>query len=244
MINRNSTIVILVLISILAFSVTAYTSYAKPVKTTADTKLAFTNNGLTWVHIDAVIENMQMKDGSTKNVYVDAYIKPGGNVNMDLSKLAGYGNQPLPAGTTIRLLAWDGLYNPTVSTTLNNLNLNIQGWSKTTTPQSTDKIYNTAYSNLKVSKLPNGITNSIIKVTTNPNNFRAHLASTSLQTILDEKILTIDSKGKLTMVTVTPPVLCKIMAHPNSKKWIKQQKLRFIQEWNYLTKYHIIQKHL
>ena len=179
MINRNSLIVMLVLISIFAVSVTAVTSYAKPVATTADTKLAFTNNGLTWVHVDAVIENMQMKDGSTKNFYIDAYIKPGGNVNMDLSKLAGYGNQPLPAGTTIRLLAWDGLYNPTVSTTLSNLNLNMQAWSKTTTPQSTDKIYNTAYSNLQVSKLPSSITDSIIKVTTDPKNFRGNLASSS-----------------------------------------------------------------
>ena len=241
MINRNI-IVILVLISIFAVSVTAVTSYAKSVTTTADTKLAFTNNGLTWVHVEGVIENMQMKDGSTKNFYIDAYIKPSGNVNMDLSKLTGYGNQPLPAGTTIRLLAWDGLYSPTVSTTLSNLNLNMQAWSKTTTPQSTDKIYNTAYSNLKVSQLPSGITDSIIKVTTNPTNFRGNLASSN--TILDEKVFTIDSNGKVTIVTVTPPVLCKIMAHPISKKWIKQQKLRFIKEWNYLTKYHITQKHL
>ena len=240
MINRKSLILVLVLISIFALSVTAVTSSTN----LAATKLAFTNNGPTWVHVDAVIENMKMKDGSYKNFYVDAYVKPGDSVSMDLSSLAGYGNQQLPAGTTIRLITYDGLYNPTLTTKIGDLNLNMQAWSKTATPQSTDKIYNTAKSNLQISMLPAGITNSNIKVTTDPAKFRGYMASSSLKQVISENILTVDSTGKVTTTTSTPPVLCKIMTHTNSKKWVQQQKYRFIQKWNYLRKYHLIQKHL
>ena len=113
MINLKSLVVMLILISIFVVAVSGCASNTKPVANTnlAATKLAFTNNGPTWVHVDAVIENMRMKYGTYENFYIDTYIKPGSNVKMDLSSLAGYGNQPLPSGTKIKLLAWDGLYN-------------------------------------------------------------------------------------------------------------------------------------
>ena len=43
-----------------------------------------------------------------QNFYIEGYIKPGSNVKMDLSNLAGYGNNQLPAGTKIRVLSWKG----------------------------------------------------------------------------------------------------------------------------------------
>ena len=70
--NRKSLIVMLILIAIIVVAVSGCTSNTKPVANTnhAATKLAFTNNGPTWVHFDAVIENMRMKDGTyTKFLY-------------------------------------------------------------------------------------------------------------------------------------------------------------------------------
>ena len=106
------------------------------------------------------------------------------------------------------------------------------------------KIYNTAHSYLQVSKLPAGVTKSVIKVTTDPANFHGKVATSPLKTVFDEKILTIDSKGKVTMTRYTPPCLCKITTHTDTKKWIQQRKYRFIQKWNFLRKYHVTQKHL
>ena len=74
---------------------------------------------------------MTLKNGTVQNYYVEGYMKPGGNVTMDLSGLAGYGNQPLPAGTSIRVLAWKGLFNQTLTTNTSDMNLVMQGWSKT-----------------------------------------------------------------------------------------------------------------
>ena len=68
-----------------------------------------------------------------------------------------------------------------LSTRISNLNLNIQAWSKTATPQSTDKIYSTAHSYLQVSKLPAGVTKSVIKVTTDPANFHGKVATYHLK---------------------------------------------------------------
>ena len=111
--NKNVILLTLVFVAVIAVgavAVNGYTSNTKPVANTnnAGTKLAFSNNGHTWVHFNAVIENMPMKDGSKQNFYVQGYVKPNGNVNMDLSNLGGYGNNQLPAGTTIRILSWKG----------------------------------------------------------------------------------------------------------------------------------------
>ena len=100
----------MIAVAVSAVAVNGYTSNTKPVANTnnAGTKLAFSNNGHTWIHFNAVIENMPMKDGTKQNFYVQGYVKPNGNVNMDLSNLGGYGNNQLPAGTTIRILSWKG----------------------------------------------------------------------------------------------------------------------------------------
>ena len=105
----------------------------------------------------------------TQNYYVEGYMKPeGGIVTIDLSDLAGYQNQPLPAGTTVRVLAWKGYFNPTASPTTSNMDLNMQGWSSTPTPQADDQKYNVAFQNLPVNQLPSGITDNSITITKDP----------------------------------------------------------------------------
>lgn len=121
--NSKNAIILLVILVLIAVAVSGCTSKSNSTVNQSSTKLAFINNGTTWFHFDAVLENMTLKNGTVQNYYVDGYIKPNGNVTMDLSGLAGYGNDPLPAGTTIRVLAWKGLFNQTLASKISDMNL-------------------------------------------------------------------------------------------------------------------------
>ena len=124
--KKNAILLTLVFVAVIAVAVigltsNTFTTNTKPVANTnnAATNIAFSNNGNRWVHFNAVIENMPMKDGTKQNFYIQGYIKPNGNNNIDLGNLGGYGNQQLPAGTTIRVLSWKGYCNAPSNT--NNL---------------------------------------------------------------------------------------------------------------------------
>ena len=94
--NNKNVIILLVLIIFAAVAVSGCTSKTNSTNVNnSSTKVAFINNGTTWFHFDAVIENMTLKNGTVQNYYVQGYMKPGGNVTMDLSGLAGYGNQAI-----------------------------------------------------------------------------------------------------------------------------------------------------
>ena len=210
---KNSKLILLFLLALIVIAVSGCTSNTKPVANTANTKLSFTNNGPTWFHFDAVIENLTMKDGTTQNYYVEGYMKPeGGIVTIDLSDLAGYQNQPLPAGTTVRVLAWKGLFNPTASPTTSNMDLNMQGWSSTPTPQADDQKYNVAFQNLPVNQLPSGITDNSITITKDPATLNNDELA-SQEEVFEEEVFTVDANGKVTMAFVTPATLCNIAAH-------------------------------
>jgi hypothetical protein len=211
--NKN-TIILLVLIALIAVAVSGCTS--KNTNSTgvnqSSTKLAFINNGSTWFHFDAVIENMTMKNGTVQNFYVEGYMKPGGNVTMDLSGLGGYGNQALPAGTSVRVMAWKGLFNQTMNSNSSTMNLDMQGWSNTLTPQTSDLTYNVTVPNLPVNQLPANITDNYIQISTDPTLLTADNDSATTP-IFEEEIFTVNANGTVTMVYVTPATLCNIMAH-------------------------------
>ena len=167
--SSKNVIILLVLIILAAVAVSGCTSKTNSTSINqSSTKVAFFNNGTTWFHFDAVIENMTLKNGTVQNYYVEGYMKPGGNVTMDLSGLAGYGNQALPAGTTVRVMAWKGLFNQTLSTNSSEMNLIMQGWSNYLNPTSNDTKYNVTVQNLPVNKLPANITDNTLLITTNP----------------------------------------------------------------------------
>lgn len=194
---------------LIAVAVSGCTSKTNSTVNQSSTKLAFTNNGTTWFHFDAVIENMTLKNGTVQNFYVDGYIKPNGNVTMDLSGLAGYGNEPLPAGTTVRVLAWKGLFNPTLSSKSGDMNLVMQGWSKNLQPQNDDLKYNVTVQNIPVNQLPANITDNTIIINTDPATITGNGSST--EPVFEEEIFTVDGNGKVTMVFVTPATLCNIL---------------------------------
>lgn len=215
--SNKSAIVLLILIALIAVAVSGCTSNNSN-NTSANqssTKIAFINNGSTWFHFDAVIENMTLKNGTVQNYYVDGYMKPGGNVTIDLSGLAGYGNQQLPAGTTVRIMAWKGLFNQTINSTTNSstMDLVMQGWSKALNPTSNDLTYNVTIPNLPVNQLPANITDNYIQISTDPTLLTADNDSTTTP-IFEEEIFTVNANGTVTMVFVTPATLCNILAHP------------------------------
>ncbi len=209
--NSKNAIILLVFIVLIAVAVSGCTSNNNSTVNQSSTKLAFTNNGTTWFHFDAVIENMTLKNGTVQNYYVDGYIKPNGNVTMDLSGLAGYGNEPLPAGTTVRVLAWKGLFNQTITSNSSDMNLLMQGWSKNLVPQSDDLKYNVTVQGLPVNQLPANITDNTIIVNTDPATITGNGSAT--EPIFEEEIFTVDGNGKVTMVFVTPATLCNILAN-------------------------------
>jgi hypothetical protein len=211
--NSKNVIILLVLIIFAAVAVSGCTSKTNSTSVNqSSTKVAFMNNGTTWFHFDAVIENMTLKNGTVQNYYVEGYMKPGGNVTMDLSGLAGYGNQALPAGTTVRVMAWKGLFNQTITTNSSEMNLIMQGWSNVINPTSNDTKYNVTVQNLPVNKLPANITDNTMLISTNPASITEDNDSTTTP-IFEEEVFTVDANGKVTMVFVTPATLCNIVAH-------------------------------
>jgi Tfp pilus assembly protein PilV len=214
--NKNSKIVIIaiVVIALIALAVIGFNSKTNSGVNASSTKVAFINNGTTWFHFDAVIENMTLKNGTVQNYYVQGYMKPGGNVTMDLSSLAGYGNQALPAGTTIRLMAWKGLFNQTIKTNTSDLNLLMQGWSKYLNPTSNDTQYNVTVQNLPVNQLPTNITNNTLIISTDPSTIQESNGTneSAMEPVFEEEVFTVDANGKVTMTYITPATLCNIVA--------------------------------
>ena len=211
--SSKNVIIFLVLIILAAVAVSGCTSKTNSTSINqSSTKIAFFNNGTTWFHFDAVIENMTLKNGTVQNYYVEGYMKPGGNVTMDLSGLAGYGNQALPAGTTVRVMAWKGLFNQTIITNSSEMNLIMQGWSNYLNPTSNDTKYNVTIPNLPVNQLPANITDNTLLITTTPTSLEEDNDSATTP-VFEEEIFTVDANGKVTMVYVTPATLCNIVAH-------------------------------
>ncbi len=187
------------------------------------TKLAFYNNGSTWLHLDVVMENVTLKNGTTQNFYAQIFLKPGnGTAVIDLSNLAGYGNEKLPAGTTITILAWKGLFMPANSTpavgSTSDLNLNMQGWSNTGQPGKDDAIYNVFFAQMNITQLPTisgaAITDNTVIIKTNPKDVQfIPEISEGQEPIFEQEVLTVDQNGKVTITIVQAPTLCKLVAH-------------------------------
>lgn len=180
----------------------------------AATKLAFTNKGQTWLHVDAVLENVKMKDGTTKTFYIEAWLKPnGGTVTIDLSSLLGYGNEPLPGGTSIRMLNWYGLFNPQAGGT-GDMNMDKQVWSKTPKPGPNDQKQNYVLNGLPIAQLPKDVKdNTLLITTTVPEMEQLSQDNDNNEPYYGEHLINIDNNGLGTIVTLQTPILCNLVGH-------------------------------
>lgn len=226
--NRNNWIIVIVLIAVIAIGALAATTFMKPqgqqvTAGDAATKLAFYNNGTTWLHLDVVMANVTLKNGTVQNFYAEIWLKPSnGTAVIDLSNLAGYGNEKLPAGTNITIMAWKGLFMPANSTpavgNTADLNLNMQGWSNTGQPTVDDAIYNVLFSQLNITQLPtingNAITDDTVIINTTAHNVQYTPEVTDTQKpIFEQELVTVDQNGKVTITIVQAPTLCNLMAN-------------------------------
>jgi hypothetical protein len=221
MANNNTLIVAIVLIAVIVVGALAVTTLFKsndPVtaESVGATKLAFQNNGTTWLHMDVILENVTLKNGTLQTFYNEMWIKPNGTVVIDISNLAGYGDSKLPPGTTIRILAWKNLFNNTTATSTGDLNLNMQGWSGTLQPGANDTVTNVIFPGLKVNLLPTNVTDNMLFTDIDMIKLekqQGFIDDHDQNCVFEEEILTVDQNGKVTITVTTTPELCSIIAH-------------------------------
>ena len=181
------------------------------------TKITFDNNGNSWVHTVVVFESIPKKDGTTGNIYADTWLKPKengipGTATIDLSNLAGYGNNPLPTGTKIQMNIWGNILEST-SGGLDTLKLNIDSNAANIDSSSTIE-----KPNIYVIKLPTSVTDNKIKISEDPakgGEFLSDLISNENSVITkqgitwnDEKSFTVDGSGIAHAANVNEAVLC------------------------------------
>ncbi len=214
-------IIVGALIAVIVVGALAATIFMKPqdsVTAAQDkaTKLAFYNNGDNWLHMNVVMENVTLKNGTTQTFYSELYLQPkNGTIVIDLSKLAGYGNEKLPAGTTIRILAWKGLLNSNAGGK-GDLNLTMQGWSNTVKPQKEDSMFNVFFAGLPVAKLPNNVNTDMIWTDIDVNKLHQQMGfidDGEVEPLFEEELVTVDQNGKVTITSLTAPELCRIIAN-------------------------------
>lgn len=175
------------------------------------TGFTFYNHGNSWVHAVAVFENVPNKDGTTGNIYADIWLKPKengipGTASIDISSIAGYGNQPLPEGTKIRMNTWGNLLGP-ISSETDTLKLQIR--SNTAQSGSLDNIEK---SNIPVLSLPQGITDNKVKTTEDPTaggKLLSDIASSGTTITWNAaKSFTLDRAGVVHAYSIEDVALC------------------------------------
>ena len=212
--NKNILFIALIVILVAIIGVAAYmmlTPTAGPAQLTeAGTKIALHNNGSTWVHTAGVFENTTLKNGTVSNVYFNAWTKPkDGKVVIDLSNAMGYGNESLPANTTMRLkLYLDPVSeNPSGSAVVTKT---IEGWSNT--PEPSENVTGTllTFPTHVVLQLPANITDNNLVVTTDSAKGVAFISS--VNTLYVECLVTVNSDKSVTITILQQPELCNLVA--------------------------------
>jgi hypothetical protein len=212
--KNNRIAVFLIILAIAGASLlTVYYSTQNQVTTgtsvAAATKLTYYNDGTTWVHMNVIYENVTLKNGGVKTFYSDVYIKPKSSVTVDLSNLAGYGNEKLPSGTKINILTWKELVNGTINAPTATLEQRIQGWSNTIDPQPYDRYYIIKYPGLTVNNLPTFLKDNNLYIGSDINKLQLFLNGDSY--VHEQILLMVDSDGRTKMIFLEIPELCKVV---------------------------------
>jgi len=176
------------------------------------TKLAIYNNGTTWAHVE-LVANATNKNGSNMTLWADTFIKPNGNLTLDLSNALGYGDEPLPAGTTIRVQSWKGLFDTTGGGE-GTLNISFQGWSNNRYPTANDNSTNVTFSPLTINTLPANITDSIAYIATTPEELAniQSIDTSDQEPLYEEEIIIVNADGSVTIIISRVPELCRAIA--------------------------------
>lgn len=212
--NKNIIFIALIVILVVIIGVAAYmmlTPGNPPSQVTAaGTKIGLYNNGSTWVHTVAVFENVTLKNGTTTNVYADAWTKPqDGKAVIDLSNAMGYGNEPLPANTKMSVKFW---LDPVASSPNGSavVTKTIKGWSGTPEPSANVTGTVLTFPSHEVLQLPSNVTDNLVVVTTNSAQGAAFVSS--VQTLYVECQVTVNTDKSVTITVLKQPELCNLVA--------------------------------
>ncbi|BDZ71698.1 hypothetical protein [Methanobacterium petrolearium] len=178
------------------------------------TKVAIYNNGTTWAHAE-LVANATHKNGTNMTIWADTFIEPNGNLTIDLSEILGYGNEPLPAGTTIRVQSWKGLFNETNGVgDEGTLNISFQGWSNNRYPNATDQFTPVTFNPLTINTLPANVTESIAYIATTPEELaNIHSIDTSdEEPLYEEELIVVNADGSVTITITQVPELCQAIS--------------------------------
>ncbi|NYB52795.1 MAG: hypothetical protein HVN35_09595 [Methanobacteriaceae archaeon] len=178
------------------------------------TKLSLTNNGTTWLQVE-LVANGTAKNGTNRTIYAETFIKPNGTATIDLSQILGYGNEPLPAGTTIRIQSWKGLFNNTNGVGTNGtINLTLQGWSNTLNPGPKDNSTNINFSPVPIYQLPANINDTTVFIATTPEELAkiTPYDTADQEPVFEEEVLIVNADGTVTIIVTRPPELCRLIA--------------------------------
>lgn len=212
--NKNIIFLVLIVILIGIIGVAAFLMINPNVPTSqvtaTGTKIAFENNGSTWVHTAAVFENVTLKNGTTTNVYADAWTMPeNGKVIIDLSNEMGYGNAPLPPNTVINAKFW---LDP-VSQSPNGSAVvvkTLKGWSNAPEPKDNENSTTVTFPSHEILQLPASITQSNVILTKDSVKGAAYISS--MQTLYVECQIKVNSDQSVTISILQQPELCNLVA--------------------------------
>lgn len=225
---KNSVLIAIIIIIVIIIGAVAAYFLMNPSATTNPkynvsvngTKLDLkNNNNQYWQHMDIVMENVTLKNGTVQNFYIEAWVKPGQNLTIDLSNLFGYGNERLPTNYTIKPLIWGGMFNNTTATSgTSTFDMVLRGWSNGLTPPSNDPQYNVTFNNMPVVSLPSNVKDNMFYWNNSKDSIDALTRSTyphddSNEIMFTEVNMTVDSDGNLIMTFTVPPTLCSTIAH-------------------------------
>jgi hypothetical protein len=212
-------IIIIAVIIVGAFVALSMTNLAQTQNnlTVQGSKVTIINNNKdVWAHWDLVVENATLKNGSVQTFYIEAWMKPGENITIDLSNMLGYGNAALPTNMNIRILAWGGVYNNTTGGT-SEFNTTFLGWTTNQTIPSPTATYNGAINSLNIDPiqpigpLPSGITASTAFIGTTPEETGPEDSDTFEQ-LFTEIVILIDPNGVPFFLQTNPATLCNQIA--------------------------------
>lgn len=228
--QKNTMLIAIVIIAVIIIGAFAATYYIPkgPTQTAAigdkSTKLAFYDKGNCWIHSVAVIWDVKT-NGTTKpdTYFADMWMKPNetnaknlwdlqGKEVIDLSQTLGYSNNPLPAGTTMRVKVFSDILSNQYAGQMHMFQSAVQSWSNSPTPQSLPS-YSTI-SDLallhQVYTLPANIKDNSINMTSDPAQGAVFLQG--IKCVIYEFILTVNPDGTVTINMTKNPELCNNFA--------------------------------
>lgn len=229
---KKWTVVLLAVVIVAVLGIAAFTLTNNNGQSSASngkgTNLAFYNQGNCWVHSVAVIHNVTVNNQTKPDTYfADIWMKPAstntgdveslpGKTVISLSNLLGYGDEKLPAGTTMRVKVLSDLASNQYAGQNQTFHSTVKTWSDAqTAPENSSQLKDLQLSHL-VYALPSTVTDNSVNVTSDASQGATFLEG--VHCVHYEFTLTVNPDGSVTLTLTEPVVFCEHMASSNWKE--------------------------